>query len=295
MGQYSIKELEQLSGVKAHTIRIWEQRYGVLCPGRTQTNIRTYNDEELRHLLNVSLLTNHGYKISKVSELSRDQVKNELDKLLIDANIESLPMGDQINGLILAMLELNEVKFNEIFRRAKERMEFEDVVIELFYPFLRKVGIMWGIDQSNPAQEHFVSNLIRRKILTEIDKIPFPANPSKTFVLFLREGELHEIGLMFTDYILRARGYRTYYLGQNVPMRDAVETVELSNATALITFFVKPFGERGQSNYLNELAEKCQKPIFYNSFESEGGKNGSAQYTHFVSDIPSLLEEVEDL
>ncbi len=292
MGLYSIKELEQLSGIKAHTIRIWEQRYGLLNPTRTETNIRTYDDAELKHLLNVSLLNNHGYKISKISELSREQVKEELDSLLQDSNIDSLPLGDQINGLILAMLELNEYQFQEIFQAARLRMPFENLVTELFYPFLRKVGVMWGIDQSNPAQEHFVSNIIRRKILSEIDRIPLPDKGSKTFVLALREGELHEIGLLLTDFVLRSRGYLTVYLGQNVPFEDLVETVQLCDARALITFFVKPFGENGQLEYLERAVRELNVPVYYNSFEPEKDLQKDGSPITFVSDIQELTEKI---
>lgn len=295
MGLYSIKELEQLSGVKAHTIRIWEQRYGLLNPSRTDTNIRTYDDRELKHLLNVSLLTNHGYKISKVSSLSREQVKEELDNLMVDSNVDSLPLGDQINGLILAMLELDEYRFNDIFSNAKQQMSFEALVVELFYPFLRKVGIMWGIDQSNPAQEHFISNLIRRKILAEVDKIPLPSKDAPSYVLALREGELHEMGLLLTEFVMRSRGMRTHYLGQNVPVADILHTAELASAKAIVTFFVKPFGEDGQSDYLENLSNEVEIPIFYNSFDPQEEKVSSNETITYVSGIQSLMDEIAAL
>lgn len=292
MGHYSIKDLENLSGIKAHTIRIWEQRYGLLVPMRSETNIRTYDDEELRHLLNVSLLANHGYKISKISGLSRQEVRQELNDLLLNANVESLPMGDQINGLVIAMLELDEHRFNEIYASAKEKMSFEFLVTDLIYPFLRKVGLMWGIEQANPAQEHFVSNLVRRKILAEIDKIPLPEKGSKPFLLFLREGELHEIGLLLADFVLRTRGISTIYLGPNVPLEDVIETAELCQPQALITFFVKPFGEDGQAIYLENLSEKIPAHIYFNSYEPNWLVSKNAERITYVPDIKSLLAEI---
>ena len=267
----------------------------MLSPTRTETNIRTYDDSELKHLLNVSLLTNHGYKISKVSSLSRDQVKEELNSLMVDSNVDSLPLGDQINGLILSMLELDEYRFNSIFNKAKERMPFEALVIDLFYPFLRKVGIMWGIDQTNPAQEHFISNLIRRKILAEIDRIPLPDPGAPTFVLALREGELHELGLLLTDFVMRSRGYLTHYLGQNVPLNDIIQTAQLSSAQAVITFFVRPFGENGQSDYLQELSSSINIPVYYNSFNPELDKISSLGEVIYVPGIQELMSEISEL
>lgn len=295
MAHYSIKDLEQLSGIKAHTIRIWEQRYGLLHPDRTQTNIRIYDDEELRYLLNVSLLANHGYKISRISELSREEVKHELNNLLLDSTVDSLPLGDSINGLILAMLELNERNFMEIINRQKSVMNFEDLVLELFYPFLRKVGIMWGVEQTNPAQEHFVSNLVRRKILAELDKLPIPDKSKPGVILFLRESELHEIGLILIDYVLRSRGYTTYYLGQNVPVRDVLDTLKISGADALITYFVKAMAENGLENYLIELELMAKKPVFYNSYNADLQLSEKHQNIRYVPDIQSLISEIESL
>lgn len=295
MGHYSIKDLEQLSGIKAHTIRIWEQRYGLLHPDRTQSNIRTYDDEELRYLLNVSLLANHGYKISRISELSREEVKHELNNLLLDSTVDSLPLGDSINGMILAMLELNERRFTEIINKQKAVMKFESMVLELFYPFLRKVGIMWGVEQTNPAQEHFVSNLVRRKILAELDKLAIPDKTKPGIILFLRESELHEIGLVLIDYVLRSRGYTTYYLGQNVPARDVLDTLKISDADALITYFVKPMAENGQENYLIELELKAKKPVFYNSYNADLHLTEKHQNIRYVPDIQSLISEIESL
>lgn len=295
MGHYSIKELEQLSGVKAHTIRIWEKRYKLLDPVRSQTNIRAYGDQELRFLLNVSLLTNHGYKISKISKMSRKEVNAELKRLLLDSNVDTLSMGERINGLILAMLELDEDQFNQVYNKAKQEMKFETLVVDMFFPFLRKVGIMWGIEQTNPAQEHFISNLIRRKVLAEIDKIPFPDKDAPSFVLFLREGELHEIALILTDFILRSRGYHTFYLGQNVPIGDLIKTIDACKPQALITFFVKPFSENGQSNYLNEIQSRCELPLFYNSYDVDSIHSVQVENTHFVADIQSLLKKATSI
>ena len=293
MGHYSIKELEQLSGIKAHTIRIWEQRYGLLNPTRSETNIRSYNDEELRHLLNVSLLANHGYRISRICKLSRDQVRQELQDLLLNSTIDSLPVGDQINGLVISMLEMDEHRFNEIFDAAKGKMTFENLVTEVFYPFLRKVGLMWGIEQANPAQEHFVSNLVRRKMMSEIDKIPLPPKDKQPYLLFLREGELHEIGLLLTDFVLRSRGEATVYLGPNVPFVDVQESIRIARPKALITFFVKPFSEDGQADYLEKLGAVFSGRIYYNSYEILASDPVKSDLIYYVSDIKDLLARIK--
>ncbi len=216
MGVYSIKELEKLSGIKAHTIRIWEKRYSVIEPKRTNTNIRLYSDEDLKRIINVSLLNNNGIKISKIPEISDEEISEkilDISKSLSDTSIH-------INQLTVAMIDLDEEKFEKTLSALILRYDFEHTLISIVYPFLEKIGILWQTNNISPAQEHFISNLIRQKLIVAIDALTLPSSSSRKVLLFLAEKELHEIGLLFYHYLLRKAGYRTFYLGQAVPHQD---------------------------------------------------------------------------
>jgi MerR family transcriptional regulator, light-induced transcriptional regulator len=217
VAHYSIRELEHLSGIKAHTIRIWEQRYGILSPKRTGTNIRYYDDADLKTILNISLLNNRGYKISKIARLSSSQIAGEVVALCS----AELDYPQQVNALILAMIELDEEKFDRSFTQPVLQMGFENAMLRIVYPFMERIGILWQTGNINPAHEHFVSNLIRQKLIVAIDgQIGRWSPDAARFVLFLPEGELHEIALLFMHFLLRTRQYPVLYLGQNLPMAD---------------------------------------------------------------------------
>ncbi|MFN5169099.1 MAG: MerR family transcriptional regulator [Cyclobacteriaceae bacterium] len=216
MGKYSIRELEQLSGIKAHTIRIWEKRHNLVNPNRTGTNIRFYSDDDLKKIINVSLLNQHGFKISKIVNLSLD----ELNRKVAEISTAETDTEIFIDQLILAMIDLEEEKFEGIVTQLSDRFGFERTVLEIIYPFLEKIGVLWQTGNVNPAQEHFISHLIRQKIIAAIDHLPLPPKTNPRIVLFLPESELHEIGLLFFHYVVKKEGFRTYYLGQTVPYED---------------------------------------------------------------------------
>ena len=194
MSTYSIRDLEQLSGIKAHTLRIWEQRYTILSPDRTDTNIRTYGDEDLKRVLNISLLKDHGYKISEIAKFSTDELNREIIKI----SDRQLSYPDQIQALTIAMLDLNEDRFEKIISTNILQSGFESTMINIIYPFLSRIGTLWVTGSIGPAQEHFITNLIRQKIIVAIDgQIGTSTSSGKKYVLFLPEGEFHEISLLF--------------------------------------------------------------------------------------------------
>lgn len=262
MGYYSIKDLEKLSGVKAHTIRIWEQRYQLIKPHRTETNIRYYNDEQLKLLLNVSLLLKAGLKISKVSELKTSQLHDKIDALYNSSNYDAA-LDDKINGLLNAMIELDEPRFEKIFSSVVLRIGFEEAMLQLIYPFLEKVGMMWGINKVNPAQEHFISCLIRQKTIAAIDGQLHKENKNQKFLLFLPENEFHELGLLMAQYLLRNWGFKVYYLGQNVPLVDVVEIYKNIKPENIITFFISPKAANKPDDYLQLLKKNFPQAIIY--------------------------------
>jgi len=231
-GKYSIKDLERLSGIKAHTIRIWEKRYGVVEPRRTDTNIRYYTNEELKKILNVAILNNYGVKISKIVGLSTE----ELHQKVIEISNEEVEENLQIESLVIAMVEVDESRFEKILANCTLRLGFEQTLLRIVYPFFKKVGLLWQAGAINPAQEHFISNLIRQKLIVAIDSqgMMVKENP-KRYLLFLPDGELHELGLLFYSYIIQKAGHKVIYLGQSVPVGDVVSVNEQNPADFIIT------------------------------------------------------------
>ncbi len=223
MNEFTIKDLENLSGIKAHTIRIWEQRYNFLKPKRTCTNIRYYCNDELKTLLNIALLNKYGFKISHIDRMQPEEIKEKI-----------LSLGDAkavqervVNELVLEMAELNMDKFEKIITGYISTKGAERTVIQIIFPFLEKIGILWQTGHINPAQEHLVSNIIRQKLIAAIETTTPRTRLGKTFLLFLPEGEHHELGLLFAHYLLISRGAEVIYLGANVPLKDAAYVIKL--------------------------------------------------------------------
>ncbi len=231
MGQYSIKELEQLSGIKAHTIRIWEKRHRIIEPSRTATNIRYYSDKDLKKIINVSLLNTYGIKISKIADMSLE----DMNKKVLEISELQNDKGVHIDQMVVAMIDMEEELFEKILNNLILRFGFEQTVTEIIYPFLEKIGILWQTQNITPAHEHFISNLIRQKIIVAIDGLPIPPKTAKKIVVFLPEGELHELGLLFYHFLIRKAGYRTYYLGQNVPHEDLVSVYKVHQPEYMLT------------------------------------------------------------
>jgi MerR family transcriptional regulator, light-induced transcriptional regulator len=260
VAQYSIKELEHLSGIKAHTIRIWEQRYSILKPQRTETNIRYYDDADLKTILNISLLNEHGYKISRIAGMSRDQVAEEVMK--VAGTTASNPQ--QMNALLVAMIEMDEERFDKVLTTVILQKGLEQAMLEILCPLLVKTGLLWQVGSITPAQEHFVSSIIRQKLYVAIDgQLPADKKNASRFLLYLPEGELHEIGLLFSNFLLRARGKHVMYLGQNMPFEDLQTCVSYYKPHYICTAFTY-MPERDQvQQYINRLAALAPEVIVY--------------------------------
>ncbi len=223
MNAFTIKDLENLSGIKAHTIRIWEQRYNFLKPQRTDTNIRYYTNDELKIVLNIALLNKYGFKISHIDRMGTDEIRNKILSLSgADAAQERI-----INDLLQEMIDLNMDLFERILNRHIAANGIEKTVIHIIFPFLEKIGILWLTGHINAAQEHLVSNIIRQKLIAGIEATVSHVKMNKTFLLFLPEGEHHELGLLFMYYLLKSRGAEVIYLGANVPAKDVEYVIML--------------------------------------------------------------------
>jgi DNA-binding transcriptional MerR regulator/methylmalonyl-CoA mutase cobalamin-binding subunit len=252
MSQYSIRDLEQLSGIKAHTLRIWEQRYNILAPQRTDTNIRFYGDEELKLILNISVLKDHGYKISEIAKFDDEELKREVRFL----SESQLKFPDQINALTIAMIDLDEDAFEETVNHTIAMFGLEDTMINVIYPFLSKIGILWLTGSIGPSQEHFISNLIRQKIIVAIDNLPkIDTTNSEKIVIFNPEGEYHEIGILFANYIFKSQGKKVIYLGQSLPFEDVKFVIEKQSPHYVFTSITSFPSQIDVQFYLNKLGE----------------------------------------
>jgi len=219
MAVYSIKELEKLSGIKAHTIRIWEKRYNLIEPHRTNTNIRYYTDNELKKILNVAVLNRNGIKISSIARLNDLELKEEI--LRVSDTSDS--SDTIIDAMVLSMIDFDEYKLEAMIDKSINKIGFKSTVIDVLYPFLDKVGILWQSGDVYPAQEHFVSFLIRQKIIAATDRLSNTFNQNgKKFLLLLPEGEWHEIALLFNQYLIKEANHEVIYLGQSVPYSDVL-------------------------------------------------------------------------
>lgn len=249
---YSIKDLERLSGIKAHSIRIWEKRYGLFEPQRSLTNIRSYSENDLKKLLNVAQLKDSGFKISRIASMSSVAVENEVLKLQENtSDVEAI-----IKRMIVAVVEVNEAEFERTISDILIDYDFEALVINYLFPFLNRIGILWQTGSISPAQEHFISNIIRNKLIVATDKLPIPgAYKPQNFILFLREGELHEIGLLFCNYLLRKYGFKTVYLGQTVPFADLASIQNHYHADFLVTSLINSNQSETVDEYLQKLSE----------------------------------------
>ena len=223
MDSFTIKDLENISGIKAHTIRIWEQRYQFLKPKRTETNIRFYSNEELKKLLRISLLNKYGFKISLLDKMNEGELENKIHSLTqLEAQQERI-----VNELVEGMIEVDLERLEAILDGYIQSKGIERTITQIIFPFMEKIGILWVTNHINPAQEHLVTNIIRQKLIVGIDSVVKEIKINKTVLLFLPEGEFHELGVLFVSYLLKCKGVSTIYLGANVPLRDVEYLVNL--------------------------------------------------------------------
>lgn len=236
MNAFTIKELENLSGIKAHTIRVWEQRYDFLKPQRTDTNIRYYCNDELKTLLNVALLNKYGYRISHINRMS----PKEISERILSLDDETAVRERMVNELVQEMAELNIFEFEKTLNRYISAKGIEKTIIQVVFPFLEKIGILWQTGNINPAQEHLVTNIIRQKLIVAIETTTSSVKPDQTFLLFLPEGEHHELGLLFMYYLIKSRGASAIYLGADVPLKDVEYLVKMKRPSNIFIHLTSP-------------------------------------------------------
>jgi MerR family transcriptional regulator, light-induced transcriptional regulator len=219
---FSIKDIEAVSGIRCHTLRIWEQRYGIITPKRTDSNIRYYDDEDLKSILNISILNKNGYKISEIAKLG----KEEMQDLILHLSHQQSSYTNQVNELISSMIAYDEFGFNTALSRSILQLGLEQAMLQVVFPFLNEIGIMWQVGSIHPSHEHFATNIIKQKLYVAIDgNLGRYVENRKRFLLFLPENEQHSLGLLYANYLLRTRGHDVLFLGQEIPMKSFQEAI----------------------------------------------------------------------
>lgn len=250
MRHYSIKDLEKITGIKAHTIRIWEKRYHIVNPERTNTNIRFYNDLDLKRLLNVAILNRYGYKISSIVSMSGEELNNRV----VEVTVNETDYTSLIESFLVAMVEYDEVRFEKALNNSIIKIGFESAITNVIYPFLSKVGVLWQTGSVIPGQEHFVTNLIRQKLILAIDsRHAVRKNHPRLFILFLPENEYHELGMLYAHYLLKKYGHNVIYLGANVPLFDVQQLASLKKPDFIVTSVTTSLATGETSEFLEQL------------------------------------------
>ncbi len=248
---FSIKDLENLSGIKAHTIRIWEKRYNILDPIRTETNIRTYDLASLQKLLNVVLLNSYGYKISRIAELTSDKIALVVREIISDKNSNN----HVLNAFKMAMINFDQALFFNTYNNLLSEKTFREVFYEVIIPLMSEIGLLWQSGTISPAQEHFISYLIKQKLLINTEKVQIlePTRSDKVFVLYLPENEIHELGLMYLNYEILLNGYKTIYLGESVPIDSLKDMKKYFDNIVYISYMTVKPEKDDIDDYLKEI------------------------------------------
>lgn len=255
MHSFTIKDLENLSGIKAHTIRIWEQRYTFLKPHRTGTNIRFYSNDELKKLLNVALLNKFGFKISHIDKMNQQEIN---DKILSLNQLEAL-QDRIVNTLIQYMIDLDMEAFEEVLDDFIAAKGIEKTISQIIFPFLEKIGILWLTNHINPGQEHLVTNIIRQKLIVGIESIRSTIKINKSVLLFLPESEYHELSLLFMNYMLKNKGVTTIYLGCSIPLKDVEYLVQLKKPDYIYTHLTSVGPKFNFDKFIETLSKNFPK------------------------------------
>lgn len=254
---FSIKDLENLSGIKAHTIRIWEKRYNVLEPMRSETNIRFYDIKSLQKLLSIVLLHNYGYKISKISSLSHE----EFNKLANDIISEKSAKNHAISTFKVAMMNFDQALFFNTYNKLLSEKTFKEVFYSVFIPLMHELGFLWQTDTISPAHEHFITFLIKQKLLINTEKVQTltPTNEDKVFVLFLPSNEVHELSIMYLNYEILLNGYQTIYLGESIPIDSLLDLKRAFEKITFVSYFTVEPNQEILEDYIDEMHEKLIK------------------------------------
>lgn len=287
---FSIKDLENLSGIKAHTIRIWEKRYNVLQPMRSDTNIRNYDLANLQKLLNVVLLNSYGYKISRIAEHSSEKIELLVREIISEKSTKN----HAINAFKMAMINFDQALFFNTYNSLLSEKSFRDVFYEVVIPLMNEIGLLWQAGTITPAQEHFISFLIKQKLLLNTEKLQIlePTRTDKVFVLYLPENEIHELGLMYLNYEILLNGYKTIYLGESVPIDSLTDMRKYFDTIVYVSYLTVEPNKDAINEYVEEITTKI---IDDNSKVLFVGRMVEFIDTKTISDKISVYKSISDL
>lgn len=292
MNKFTIKDLENLSGIKAHTIRIWEQRYSFLKPERTDTNIRYYNNDDLKTILNISILNKYGYKISHINKMSANDVQARVAEL----NIAGAQQEKIVNELIQLMVDLDTAGFEKLLDKQIAANGIEKTIIKIVFPFFERIGILWQTGHINPAQEHLTTNIIRQKLIVGIDNAKPLLKIKKSFLLFLPEREHHELGLLLVHYLLKRRGAEVFYIGANVPLKDAHFVAEAKRPDYIYLHLTSTSPGFHFEKFLQQATEKIPRSKFIISgYATHSYKKAIPKQVEFKHSLAELVEFISSL
>lgn len=292
MTRFTIKDLENLSGIKAHTIRIWEQRYSFLKPGRTDSNIRYYSNDDLKTILNISLLNKYGFKISHIDKMSAEDLQERVAGL----NIAGAQQERIVNELIQKMVDLDTTGFEKFLEKQIVANGVEKTIIRIIFPLFERIGILWQTGNINPAQEHLTTNIIRQKLIVGIDQAKPVMKINKSFLLFLPERELHELGLLLVYYLLKKRGANVFYIGANVPLKDAAFVAEAKKPDYIYIHLTSCSPGFNFSKFLSQVSERIPGPkIIISGYPASSYKKSLPKNVEFKHSLPELVEFISSL
>lgn len=248
---FSIKDLENLSGIKAHTIRIWEKRYNILEPMRTESNIRFYDIYNLQKLLNITLLHSFGYKISTISKYSSEKLPALVKEIVSQKSVKN----HAINAFKMAMINFDQTLFLTTYNRLLSEKSFSEIFNEIFIPLLNEIGLLWQTDTIKPAHEHFISHLVLQKLAINTEKIQIqqPYKEDKVFVLFLPTNEIHELGLLYINYEISLHGYKSIYLGSNIPTENLKDISDIFHDIVFVSYMTISPEKKEVEHYVQNL------------------------------------------
>ena len=291
--RFTIKDIEVLTDIKAHTLRIWEQRYQIIRPKRTETNIRYYDADDLKMLLNISVLNQQGIKISAIAEMSAEDISRKVAAITLN----NFDADHQIKSMVYSMLDLNEDQFEKIVMTNILQKGFEQCMIDVIFPFLSNVGILWQSGSITPAHEHFISNIVRQKLIVAIDGQVRHVNEwGKKFVLYLPENEFHELGLLFSYYLIKARGHQVVYLGQSVPINDLPIIASTYNPDYFFCAVTTSFTKGTTQDYVDEVIQLVPNISFcFTGREMIMKKPNLLQNSQLFKDFNHLLSFLKEL
>lgn len=287
MDAFTIKDLENLTGIKAHTIRIWEQRYRFLTPQRTETNIRYYSNAELKTALNVALLNKYGYKISHIDRMTPVDIN---EKILSLSHPEAL-QERTVNSLIQCMVDMDVEEFESQLNRCIFSSGIEKTILQIIFSFLERVGMLWLTNHINPAQEHLVTNIIRQKLINGIETVKSRLISEKTTILFLPEGEHHELGLLFMYFLMKSRGVKVFYLGADMPVKDVTYVVDRKQPDFVYTHLTSVAGNFSLEKFLLNLHNRMpETPIVISGQITQNYKKAVPSNISLKQSLSAVME-----